>query len=188
MAITARPGLWVEHLPITFLWCCISIWLKASWLSYPVWPIIIYGALKAAHSSLPQSPSGTQKHSNTHRQRSQRLGSEVSSVLVADERTMGGESLLLKTARRVSSSYSSFAQHLWHRAARDRGRSAGGQRPRAGAANKALIDTFRGRNSWMEHVSEYVCLADAMCLSHRSGLRHPAWVQELIYRLWHCHM
>lgn len=36
-----------------------------------------------------------------------------------------------------------------------------------------------------------VCALPMPCvasLSHRSGLRHPARVQELIYRLWHRHM
>lgn len=44
---------------------------------------------------------------------------------------------------------------------------------------------------WMKHVAGCVCALLMPCvanLSHRSGLHHPAPMQQLIYWLWHCHM
>lgn len=69
-------------------------------------------------------------------------------MLVMDERTMGGESLLLKTALPVSLELSSalMTPSSW------RGRDVRRQPSASGraAANRALIDTFRGRKNTTE--------------------------------------
>lgn len=90
-----------------------------------------------------------------------------------DERTMGGESLPLKTALPVplptpAQLSTSYSQQLATE------KSAGIPQPPAGAAHRALIDVQGERRSertlfnrdtasWIEHVSEYVCVTNAMC-------------------------
>ncbi len=89
----------VDNSGFVFLYQC-AVKRKLT-LLFCVWLInLVLLRQFTVHSHIVSSPFGAHRHTptNTHTQRSQRWGSEVSGVLVMDKRTMGGESLLLKTA------------------------------------------------------------------------------------------
>lgn len=105
---------------------------------------------------------------------------------------MCGESSLLKTELPVPSSHSSLAQRLWQPEylETERERSAGVVWPRAGAANRVLIDTFRGGKNTIQ--SWQLDEARQRCRCHVSesqigitSSRLGAWVDTLTLTLSH---